>query len=299
MMFNDEESLLVGARHGPPLAVGYGEKEGYFGSDAFALAPFTHRIAYLEDGDVAVINGAKVVIFDGAGKKANRPIQTISPAAGMVDKAGHDHFMAKEIHEQPEVVGHTLSRYLDASGPRVSLPEIRARLVQDCAAADAVGLRHRLLRRSGRQILVREARASAGRSRCRLRAALSQPGLSRGRRCAVRLAVGRDCRHAGGAARRQGSGPAHRFRRQCPGKLDRPRIRNRLAHLCRTRDRRRLDQGLHLPALGAGLPRHRRGARPRHHRRGGGEAPLRAASGNAAPHGLGASPGGEDRGARP
>jgi len=123
MMFNGEESLLVGARQGPPLAVGYGEEEGYFGSDAFALAPFTHRIAYLEDGDVAVIKGAKVSITDGAGRKANRPIQTISPAAGMVDKAGHDHFMAKEIHEQPEVVGHTLSRYLDASGPRVSLAE--------------------------------------------------------------------------------------------------------------------------------------------------------------------------------
>jgi glucosamine--fructose-6-phosphate aminotransferase (isomerizing) len=123
IMFRGEESLLVGARHGPPLAVGYGGKESYFGSDAFALAPFTDRIAYLEDGDIAVIKGAKVAIFDRAGNKANRPIQTISPAAGMVDKGSHRHFMAKEIFEQPEVVGHTLSRYIDASGPVISLSE--------------------------------------------------------------------------------------------------------------------------------------------------------------------------------
>src|SRR5262245_46788933 len=119
IMFRGEESLLVGARHGPPLAVGYGQKESYFGSDAFALAPFTDRIAYLEDGDIAVIKGPKVAIFDGAGKQANRPVQTISPAAGMVDKGSHRHFMAKEIFEQPEVVGHTLSRYIDASGPLI------------------------------------------------------------------------------------------------------------------------------------------------------------------------------------
>jgi glutamine---fructose-6-phosphate transaminase (isomerizing) len=123
MIFNKEESLLVAARRGSPLAVGYGEKESYLGSDAFSLAPFTNRVTYLEDGDVAVAKGAAITIYDAAGNKVKRPIQTVPVSAGMVDKGSHDHFMAKEIHEQPEVVGHTLSRYLDAAGPRVDLPD--------------------------------------------------------------------------------------------------------------------------------------------------------------------------------
>jgi glucosamine--fructose-6-phosphate aminotransferase (isomerizing) len=110
---------LIGARKGPPLAVGYGEAEAYLGSDAFALAPFTNRVAYLLDGDVAVIEGANVAIFDEAGRPANREVQITSASTAMVDKAGHSHFMAKEIHEQPEVVGHTLAHYLDPAGPVV------------------------------------------------------------------------------------------------------------------------------------------------------------------------------------
>jgi glucosamine--fructose-6-phosphate aminotransferase (isomerizing) len=101
------------------MAVGYAEKESYLGSDAFALAPFTNRVAYLEDGDVAVIQGAEVSIFDAAGRPANREIKVTSASAALVDKGGHDHFMAKEIHEQPEVVGHTLAHYLDPAGPVV------------------------------------------------------------------------------------------------------------------------------------------------------------------------------------
>jgi len=123
MIFNKEESLLVAARRGSPLAVGYGEKESYLGSDAFSLAPFTNRVTYLEDGDIAVAKGAAITIYDAAGNKAKRPIQTVPVSAGMVDKGSHDHFMAKEIHEQPEVVGHTLSRYLDAAGPCVDLAD--------------------------------------------------------------------------------------------------------------------------------------------------------------------------------
>ena len=123
MIFTKEESLLIAARRGSPLAVGYGEKESYLGSDAFSLAPFTNRVTYLEDGDIAVAKGAGVTIFDASGKTVKRPIQTVPVSAGMVDKGSHDHFMAKEIHEQPEVVGHTLSRYLDAAGPRVDLPD--------------------------------------------------------------------------------------------------------------------------------------------------------------------------------
>jgi glucosamine--fructose-6-phosphate aminotransferase (isomerizing) len=127
MIFKGEERLLIAARRGSPLAVGYGETEAYLGSDAFSLAPFTNRVAYLEDGDVAVVRGADVMIYDSAGKWVARPIHVIPPSGAMVDKGNRRHFMAKEIHEQPEVVGHTISRYIDASGPWVNLaPEAAA-----------------------------------------------------------------------------------------------------------------------------------------------------------------------------
>jgi glucosamine--fructose-6-phosphate aminotransferase (isomerizing) len=119
MIFKDHEGLLIGARKGAPLAVGYADREAYLGSDAFALAPFTNRVAYLEDGDVAVIDGAEVTIFDAENRPANREIKHTAASAALVDKAGHHHFMAKEIHEQPEVVGHTLAHYLDPAGPVV------------------------------------------------------------------------------------------------------------------------------------------------------------------------------------
>jgi len=119
MMFKGHEGFLVGARKGPPLAVGYGESESYLGSDAFALAPFTNRVAYLRDGDVVVIDRTQVSVFDEEGRPVNREIEITSASTAMVDKAGHSHFMAKEIHEQPEVVGHTLAHYLDPAGPAV------------------------------------------------------------------------------------------------------------------------------------------------------------------------------------
>jgi glucosamine--fructose-6-phosphate aminotransferase (isomerizing) len=119
VIFKDREGLLVGARKGSPLAVGFGDTESYLGSDAFALAPFTNRVAYLEEGDVAVIQGTDVAIFDAIGRPANREIKLTSASAAIVDKAGHSHFMAKEIHEQPEVIGHTLAHYLDPAGPVV------------------------------------------------------------------------------------------------------------------------------------------------------------------------------------
>jgi glucosamine--fructose-6-phosphate aminotransferase (isomerizing) len=125
MIFKGEEGLLVGARMGSPLAVGYGDKEAYLGSDAFALAPFTNRVAYLDDGDVAVVRGADVRIYDAADRPANREIRITSATAGLVDKGGHRHFMAKEIHEQPEVISHTLTHYIDPTGPVVNLSDAK------------------------------------------------------------------------------------------------------------------------------------------------------------------------------
>jgi glucosamine--fructose-6-phosphate aminotransferase (isomerizing) len=119
MIFSGHDRLLIGARKGAPLAVGYGEHEAYLGSDAFALAPFTNKVSYLEDNDVVVVNGADVAIYDGEGRPANREVKITTASAALVDKGGQRHFMAKEIHEQPEVIGHTLAHYLDPAGPVV------------------------------------------------------------------------------------------------------------------------------------------------------------------------------------
>lgn len=121
-LFEGKEDLLVGARRGSPLAVGYGSGEMYLGSDAIALAPFTDQIAYLEEGDLAIVTRNSVEIRDAQGKRVERPTQTSSAGAFLVDKGNHRHFMAKEIYEQPEVVGHTLAHYLDMVHEQVRLP---------------------------------------------------------------------------------------------------------------------------------------------------------------------------------
>jgi glutamine---fructose-6-phosphate transaminase (isomerizing) len=122
-LFEGEEDVLIGARRGSPLAVGYGEGEMYLGSDAIALAPFTDTISYLEDGDWVVVQRKGAEIRDSAGHAVQRPVIKSNAAALLIDKGNYRHFMAKEIHEQPEVVGHTLAHYLDMSNGRVVLPE--------------------------------------------------------------------------------------------------------------------------------------------------------------------------------
>jgi len=121
-LFAGEDDLLVGARKGSPLAIGYGDGEMYLGSDAIALAPFTDAISYLEDGDSAVLTRKSVEIHDAKGGKVERAVLRSSASAFLVDKGNYRHFMAKEIHEQPEVVGHTLAHYLDMTAERVRLP---------------------------------------------------------------------------------------------------------------------------------------------------------------------------------
>ena len=121
-LFTGQEDLLIGARKGSPLAIGYGEGEMFLGSDAIALAPFTDTISYLEDGDSAVLTRRSVEVRDAKGSKVERAVLKSSASAFLVDKGNHRHFMAKEIHEQPEVVGHTLAHYLDMAAERVRLP---------------------------------------------------------------------------------------------------------------------------------------------------------------------------------
>ncbi len=121
-LFSGEDDLLIGARKGSPLAIGYGDGEMYLGSDAIALAPFTDTISYLEDGDSAVLTREGVEVHDAAGSKVERPVIKSTASAFLVDKGNHRHFMAKEIHEQPEVVGHTLAHYIDFAAECVRLP---------------------------------------------------------------------------------------------------------------------------------------------------------------------------------
>lgn len=113
IMFRGDEDLIIGARNGPPLAVGHGEGEMYLGSDAIALAPFTNAITYLEDGDWAVVRREGMEIFDIDGRKVDRQRQQSVGTSYLVDKGNYRHFMEKEIYEQPEVISHTLAHYLD------------------------------------------------------------------------------------------------------------------------------------------------------------------------------------------
>jgi len=113
IMFRNDDDLIVGARNGPPLAVGHGNGEMYLGSDAIALAPFTDSITYLEDGDWVIVRRSGVRIFNMDGEPVDRKLQHSSATAFLVDKGNYRHFMEKEIHEQPEVISHTLAHYVD------------------------------------------------------------------------------------------------------------------------------------------------------------------------------------------
>jgi glucosamine--fructose-6-phosphate aminotransferase (isomerizing) len=121
-LFAGEDNLLIGARKGSPLAVGYGNGEMYLGSDAIALAPFTDTVSYLEDGDWAVLTREGAAIRDAQGNRVERPVVKSAATGFLVEKGNYKHFMAKEIHEQPEVVGHTLAHYIDMVNERVRLP---------------------------------------------------------------------------------------------------------------------------------------------------------------------------------
>ena len=122
ILFRSHPDMLIGARLGSPLVVGYGEGETYLGSDALALAPLTQRIAYLEEGDWVVITRDGAEIFDKDNAPVERPV-TISGVTGeLISKGNHRHYMLKEIYEQPVVVAQTLRSYLRRMEDQVSLP---------------------------------------------------------------------------------------------------------------------------------------------------------------------------------
>jgi glutamine---fructose-6-phosphate transaminase (isomerizing) len=124
LIFAGNDDLMIGARKGSPLAVGYGKGEMFLGSDALALSPFTQTLSYLEEGDRVVLTRAGAEFFDAAGQPVQRRKETASVSAAMIDKGHHRHFMAKEIHEQPDAISNTLGAYIQALQSRISLPAL-------------------------------------------------------------------------------------------------------------------------------------------------------------------------------
>jgi len=121
--FRDHPDMLIGARRGSPLVVGYGEGETYIGSDALALAPLTQQITYLEEGDWVVVRQDGATIYDDANEEVTREVRSSGASAAAVEKGNYRHFMQKEIFEQPTVVAQTLGSYLRQSDNSVALPQ--------------------------------------------------------------------------------------------------------------------------------------------------------------------------------
>ncbi|MEM7124215.1 MAG: glutamine--fructose-6-phosphate transaminase (isomerizing) [Pseudomonadota bacterium] len=117
-----EDQIMIGARRGSPLAVGWGDGEMFLASDALALAPYTQRVSYLEDDDWVEVTREGATVFDGTGNQVERPVIVTQLSGAAIGKGNYRHFMAKEIHEQPEVVGQTLHAYYDALNDRAEFP---------------------------------------------------------------------------------------------------------------------------------------------------------------------------------
>jgi len=146
VMVDGEDQLIMGARQGPPLVVGYGDGEMYIGSDALAVGPFTSQVTYLDDGDYVAIDRTHARIFDATGKPVQRRIHTVAASAALMEKGNYRHFMEKEIHDQPDAVQHTLGVYLDAVARRATPPAgldftaIQRLQIVACGTASYAGL---------------------------------------------------------------------------------------------------------------------------------------------------------------
>ncbi len=124
IVFAGEEELMIGARRGSPLAIGYGDGEMFLGSDALALAPLTRRICYLEEGDWVVMDRENATVYDAAGETVERRIVETAASGAPIGKAGYRHYMLKEIYEQPTAIGDTLQSFFNPAGQTVNLPDL-------------------------------------------------------------------------------------------------------------------------------------------------------------------------------
>ena len=145
--FRQHPDLLIGARLGSPLVLGYGDDESYLGSDALALAPLTQRIAYLEEGDWVVLTHDGAQVYDACNQPVVREITLSGVTGALIDKGNHRHFMQKEIFEQPVVVAQTLQSYIRAVEQQVALPQMDFELsainrvtIVACGTASYVGM---------------------------------------------------------------------------------------------------------------------------------------------------------------
>lgn len=123
-IFAGREDLLIGARRGTPLAVGFGDGEMFLGSDAFALAPLTQKIMYLEEGDWVVLTHGGATVYDENDVEVSRPVTQSAASGALVGKGGYRHFMLKEIYEQPQVIGDTLNTMINQDADTITLPEV-------------------------------------------------------------------------------------------------------------------------------------------------------------------------------
>ncbi|TCU20664.1 glutamine--fructose-6-phosphate transaminase [Rhizobium azibense] len=147
VMLQSDPGTLLAARSGPPLAIGFGNGEMFLGSDAIALSPFTNEITYLVDGDCAVITRDGATIVDFSGNPLNRPRQISQATAYVVDKGNHRHFMEKEIYEQPEVISHALSHYMNfaentigSNASEIDFKSVSGLAISACGTAYLAGL---------------------------------------------------------------------------------------------------------------------------------------------------------------
>ncbi|MEE8246333.1 MAG: glutamine--fructose-6-phosphate aminotransferase, partial [Alphaproteobacteria bacterium] len=124
IIFSGEHDLMIGARRGSPLAVGWGDGEMYLGSDALALAPMTERITYLEEGDRVVLRRGGATLHDAQGRITQREVKRTALSQALFDRGNHRHFMLKEIHEQPVVIGDTIRSYFNPLERAIELPEL-------------------------------------------------------------------------------------------------------------------------------------------------------------------------------
>jgi len=151
VLIEGENDLVMGARRGSPLVVGYGKGEMFLGSDALAVGPFTNRISYLDEGDYVAIDHTSARIFDASGAPAARPAQTVAASAALVEKGNYRHFMEKEIHDQPDACQHTLSAYIDPVSGKATAPagvdfaKVRRLQIVGCGTAYYAGLISRYL----------------------------------------------------------------------------------------------------------------------------------------------------------
>ena len=138
LVFAGHSELMIGAQHGAPLAVGFGEGEMFLGSDSLALAPLTRRVAYLRDGDWTVLTRDGATFYDRSGAEVQREIRLVAASNGSIGKQGYRHYMEKELHEHPGVIAESLQRLVD--GSRVVLPGLEEQLGTSLAAVERVSM---------------------------------------------------------------------------------------------------------------------------------------------------------------